>query len=46
LYGHGIPSRVARRIPQIQQKLVILSSAETWDSKMADFLFRPLNQKT
>jgi uncharacterized iron-regulated protein len=46
LYGHGIPSRVARRLPQVRQKLVILSSAETWDSKMADFLFRPLNQKT
>jgi uncharacterized iron-regulated protein len=42
LYGYGIPSRVARRLKQVQQKIVILSSAEIWTNQMGDYLFRAL----
>jgi uncharacterized iron-regulated protein len=45
-YGHGIPSRVTRRLTaakiSARTKSIILSSDEKWDSKIADFLFRPL----
>jgi uncharacterized iron-regulated protein len=45
-YGHGIPSRVSRRLTKAKiaaiQKSVILSSDEPWDSSIGDFLFRPL----
>lgn len=41
-YGHGIPSRVSRRLRDLKtiQKSVILSSDETWDPAIADFRFR------
>jgi uncharacterized iron-regulated protein len=41
-YGHGIPSRVQRRLKDLKttQKSVILSSNETWDPAIADFRFR------
>jgi uncharacterized iron-regulated protein len=42
LYGYGIPRRVARRLKQVQQKIVILSSTETWKDQMGDYLFRSL----
>jgi uncharacterized iron-regulated protein len=45
-YGHGIPSRVARRLSAAKvsaiKKSVILSSDEKWDRSIGDFLFRPL----
>jgi uncharacterized iron-regulated protein len=46
-YGYGIPSRVARRLAKIphRQKSVILSSDETWEKSIADFLFRPMQKK-
>jgi uncharacterized iron-regulated protein len=41
-YGHGIPSRVSRRLQDLQtiQKSVILSSDEPWEPAIADWLFR------
>jgi uncharacterized iron-regulated protein len=43
-YGHGIPSRVTRRLRQWQlaavQKSVMVSSDEHWDQSVSDFRFR------
>lgn len=41
-YGHGIPSRVQRRLKDLKttQKSVILSSDQTWEPAIADFRFR------
>lgn len=46
-YGHGIPSRVNRRLQDLKpvQKSVILSSDETWDPAIADFRFRDSSPK-
>lgn len=43
-YGYGIPDRVSRRLA-VQKKSVILSSDETWEPSIADFLFRPTQKK-
>jgi uncharacterized iron-regulated protein len=45
-YGYGIPSRVARRLQPLRQKLVILSSDEPWNKAISDFLFRPSAKKS
>lgn len=48
-YGYGIPSRVARRLATAKisaiKKSIILSSDETWEASIADFLFRPIQKK-
>jgi uncharacterized iron-regulated protein len=45
-YGYGIPDRVSRRLAKnILKKSVILSSDETWEQSIADFLFRSLQKK-
>jgi uncharacterized iron-regulated protein len=45
-YGYGIPDRVSFRLARtILKKSVILSSDETWEESIANFLFRPMQKK-
>ncbi len=45
-YGYGIPDRVSRRLAKtVLKKSVILSSDETWERSIANFLFRPIPKK-
>jgi uncharacterized iron-regulated protein len=43
-YGHGIPSRLRRRLPDLKtvQNSVILSGIDKWDPAVADFRFRTI----